>query len=263
MRRTSPALTALVASFALCLLPASSLGAEPSAAPEGSPAPTVSPIPFPNLTMAPLSPIVRPADRDPAIPSDGYVLGSADAPVTIEVWEDFQCPYCRLFTQQIEPLIIEAFVKPGTARLVFRDLPFLGEESRWAAVAARLAAQQGRFWLLHDYLFANQLGENVGSYTPERLMTMAQTAGLDMAPFIEGLHVPAARTLFAEIQAEAMADAGVLGISATPTVVVNGVPLATPDFAAVAAAIEAALATGAPSAAPASPVTPSAPPATD
>ena len=133
-------------------------------------------------------------------------------------------------------------MKPGAARLVFRDLPFLGEESRWAAVAGRLAAQQGRFWLLHDYLFANQLGENVGSYTPERLMTMAQTAGLDMAPFIEGLQVPAARALFAEIQAEAMAGAGALGISATPTVVVNGVPLAAPDFASVSAAIEAALA---------------------
>ena len=63
-------------------------------------------------------------------------------------------------------------MKSGAARLVFRDLPFLGEESRWAAVAGRLAAQQGRFWLLHDYLFANQLGENTGSYTPERLMTM-------------------------------------------------------------------------------------------
>jgi protein-disulfide isomerase len=242
MRRITPALTALAVSFAMCLLPATTFGATPSAAPSSSGAPTSSPIPFPNLTMAPLSPIIRPADRDPAIPSDGYVLGNPDAPVTIEVWEDFQCPYCRLFTQQIEPQITEAFVQPGIARLVFRDLPFLGEESRWAAVAGRLAAQQGRFWLLHDYLFANQLGENVGSYTPERLMTMAQTAGLDMAPFIEGLHVPAARALYAEIQAEAMAGAGALGISATPTVVVNGVPLSAPDFASVAAAIEAALA---------------------
>ena len=41
----------------------------------------------------------------PAIPVDGYALGQPDAPVTIEVFEDFQCPYCRLFTQQIEPLL--------------------------------------------------------------------------------------------------------------------------------------------------------------
>jgi hypothetical protein len=83
MRRNPLALTALVASFAVCLLPAASLGATPSAEPSGSGAPIASAIPFPNLTMAPLSPIVRPPDRDPAIPTDGYALGVADAPVTI------------------------------------------------------------------------------------------------------------------------------------------------------------------------------------
>ena len=251
MTRTSPALTALVAALALCLVPAGTLGATPSTAPatapEASPTPTASPIPFPDLTLAPLSPIVRPADRDPAIPSDGYALGAPDAPVTIEVYEDFQCPYCRLFTMQVEPQVTEAFVKPGTARLVFRDLPFLGEESRWAAVAGRLAAQQGRFWQLHDYLYANQLGENVGSFTPERLMTMAQAAGLDMEPFIAGLHVPAARALFADIQAEARTGATGLGITATPTVVVNGLPISTPYFASISAAVEVALAASVPS----------------
>jgi protein-disulfide isomerase len=243
MRRTpASSVAALVASFVFTLVPATTLGA--------------SPAPFPDLTMAPLvtpaplPPIVAPSTLEEGIPTDGYALGSADAPVTVEVFEDFQCPYCARFTQLIEPQLIESFVRPGVARLVFRDLPFLGEESRWAAVAGRLAALQDRFWPMHDYLFANQLGENVGSYTPDRLMAMAQAAGLDMDAFIAGLQVPAARATFADIQAAAGEAAVSLGIKATPTVVVNGVPVASPDLATVSAAIEAAIATGSPVASP-------------
>ncbi len=214
--------------------------------PNAASAAVPSPGAFPDLTMAPLvtpPPIVAPSARDAAIPVDGYMLGAADAPVIVEVFEDFQCPYCQRFTLQVEPQLIDTFVRPGLVALVFRDLPFLGEESRWAAVAGRLAAQQDRFWPMHDYLFANQLGENVGGFTPDRLMAMAQAAGLDMDQFIAGLQVPAARELYADIQAGAMQSAGSLGVNATPTVVVNGVPLASPDFATVAAAIQAALTT--------------------
>jgi protein-disulfide isomerase len=238
----------LATSLAITLLPTAALGA--------------SPAPFPDLTMAPLvtpkpiPPIVAPVAQDADIPTDGYALGSADAPVTVEVFEDFQCPYCGLFTQQIEPQLVEAFVRPGIARLVFRDLPFLGEESRWAAVAGRLAAQQGKFWPMHDYLFANQLGENVGSFTPDRLMAMAQAAGLDMDTFIAGLQVPAARALFADILSGAGQAAGSLGINKTPTVVVNGVPVASPDYATVAAAIQAALAVSPPAGSPAASASP-------
>ncbi len=241
MRSTLPlTLASLATSIAIAILPTAALGA--------------SPAPFPDLTMAPLvtpqpiPPVVAPVVQDAGIPTDGYALGSSEATVTVEVFEDFQCPYCERWTQQIEPQLVETFVRPGIARLVFRDLPFLGEESRWASVAGRLAAQQGKFWPMHDYLFANQLGENVGSYTPDRLMAMAQAAGLDMDAFIAGLQVPAARTLFAEILSEAGQAAGALGINATPTVVVNGVPVASPDFATVSAAIQAALATSSPAA---------------
>ena len=227
-----------------------------------------SPQPFPDLTMAPLvtqpptptmPPIVAPAARDATIPVDGYTLGAETAPVTVEVFEDFQCPYCGGFTAQIEPQLVDAYVRPGLARLVFRDLPFLGEESRWASVAARLAEQQGRFWPMHDYLFANQLGENVGSFTPDRLMAMAQAAGLDMDAFIAGLQVPAARALYAQIESEAYQAASSMGVSATPSVFVNGVKLAAIDFASVSAAIDAALASPVPGSASPATAQPSSP----
>ncbi len=224
-----------------------------------SPAMTVQPdatqVPLPDLTMAPLvtlPPIVASGVADRDLPTDGYVLGDPAAPVTIEVFEDFQCPYCHRFTLLVEPALIETWVRPGLARLVFRDLPFLGEESRWAAVAARLAAQQDRFWPYHDLLYANLMGENVGSYTPDRLLLMGRMAGLDMEPFIEGLQVPTARELWSVIEAESREASTTLGVNATPTVFVDGVRVATPDLQSVSAAIQAALTARTPTSSPAS-----------
>jgi copper(I)-binding protein/protein-disulfide isomerase len=206
----------------------------------------------PELTWAPL--VTPPAIATPSVPTpvdlaDGFALGHPDAAVTVEVWEDFQCPFCQRSTFEVEPRIVERYVKSGDVRLVFRNLAFLGDESHWAAVAASLAADQDKFWPFHDYLFANLRGENRGSYSLDRLLEMGQAVDLDMDAFRTGLQLENARQRFARIQAEAQAEAAALGISATPTVTVNGVPLQDRDFDAVAAAIDEALAVAAPSAA--------------
>jgi copper(I)-binding protein/predicted DsbA family dithiol-disulfide isomerase len=203
-----------------------------------------SPVATPELTFAPLvtlPPIAAPPVATPVDLADGYALGDPSAPVSIEIWEDFQCPFCQQFSFGVKPLIVERYVAPGSVRLVFRDLPFLGDESHWAAVAASLAADQDLFWPYHDHLFANLRGENVGSYGLDRLLEIGEVVGLDMAAFREGLRLDAARARFAEIQTRARRDAAALGINATPTVVVAGVPLRSPDFDTVSAAIEAAL----------------------
>lgn len=199
----------------------------------------------PELTWAPLvtlPPIAEPPVSTPIELADGFTLGSPDAPVAIEVWEDFQCPFCQRFSVQIKPSIVEEYVETGQATLTFRNLAFLGDESHWAAVAASLAADQNRFWPFHDYLFANLLGENVGSYSLERLLAIGEAAGLDMDRFKAGLVLEQARERFAELDAASRQDAAALGISATPTVTVNGVPLQAPDFATIAAAVDVALA---------------------
>lgn len=198
----------------------------------------------PELTWGPLvtpPPIQEPTTWSPAELSDGFALGNPDAPVTVEVWEDFQCPFCQRFTFEVEPDIVERYVKNGDVRLVFRNLAFLGDESHWAAVASSLAADQDLFWPFHDYLFANLRGENVGSYDLDRLQEIGVAVGLDMEQFREGLQLENARERFAEIQAEARRDATALGINATPTVTVNGVPLQAPDPATVSGAIDVAL----------------------
>ena len=193
-----------------------------------------------------LPPIGTPQVLSPAALADGYALGAKDAPVTVDIWEDFQCPYCLRFTEAIEPQLVDTYVVPGKARLVYHDLPFLGEESRWASVAARLAEQQGKFWPFHDYLYANQRGENVGSFTLDRLQQIASAVGLDRTAFDAGLQMDAARATYAQIEHEATIGATSLNITATPTVLVDGVALAQPDFASIQAAVEAALANAAP-----------------
>ena len=200
--------------------------------------------PEPELTWAPLvtlPPIVAPSVVSPAELADGYTLGNPDAPGAIEVWEDFQCPFCQRFALQIKPLIVSEYVETGEASLTFRNLAFLGDESHWAAVAADLAAEQDMFWPFHDYLFANLLGENVGSFDLDRLLAMADAAGLDMELFRAGLVLDQARERFARIEAESRQDAGALGISSTPSLVLDGRLLEFQSFDEAIAAIDAAV----------------------
>jgi len=193
---------------------------------------------------------VRPAFLTPTALADGYALGKPDAPVTVELWEDYQCPFCLRFTEQVEPQIVTSYVVPGKVRLVYRDFAFIGQESALAAVAARLAEQQDRFWPYHDYLFANQLGENIGSFVPERLARIATAIGLDRSTFDKGLQLDTARPTFEAIQNDGAADATRLDIQATPSIVVDGTVLASNDLATVTAAIDHALAAADRSAAP-------------
>ncbi|MFN8621478.1 MAG: thioredoxin domain-containing protein [Chloroflexota bacterium] len=257
--RASRRLAAAPAALAGVLL---LLGAAP-----GLPAAAQSPEPTPSLTFAPLvtlPPVQAVPDALAGIPQSGYTLGDPNAPVTIEAWEDFQCPYCLRWTVQIEPQVIEAFVKPGLAKLTYRPLAFIGEESRWAAVAGDLAAEQDRFWTFQQQLFGNQLGENIGSFGLERLITAAENAGLDMKPFLDGLQLDQARERFAALMAKSNPDASALGINATPTITVNGVVVETPDFGSISSAVAAALSPaigGSPAASPAAPAIPSASPA--
>ena len=207
----------------------------------------MSDAPLPTATLGgplvTLPPIVTPSSLTPTDLADGHTIGDAEAPITVEVWADYQCPYCALFSTQVEPLLVATYVQTGRVRVVYRDLAFLGDESRWAAVAARLAEEQDAFWPYHDYLFANQLGENVGSFSIERLQEIAGRVDLDRTTFDAGLQLDAAREMFADIRTGFEADAGALGIHSTPTIVVNGAVVEGNDWDSVKAAIDEALAT--------------------
>lgn len=182
-----------------------------------------------------------------ALPSaDGLSVGDADAPVTIDVFEDFQCPACQLFTENIEPLVIQNLVESGQARYVFHNFPFLdgngagsSGESDQAANASMCANEQGKFWEMHSILYANLGGENQGAFSDRRLQAMAESIGLDMSEFNSCF---SANEYEAEIQADF--DLGQeMGVSGTPTVFVNGTQVGAPgriaSYEEIAAAVNA------------------------
>jgi protein-disulfide isomerase len=149
----------------------------------------------------------------------GRSLGDPNAPVKIEVYEDFQCPACGLYTERIEPLLIAGPVTDGTVFLTIKDFPFIGQESLDAAVAARAAeALDGKFWDYHGLLFHNQDGENLGAFSRDRLADMAVLAGLDRQAFLDAIDDPA---LLREAEAE-REEGTALGVSSTPTLFIDG-----------------------------------------
>jgi protein-disulfide isomerase len=105
--------------------------------------------------------------------------GKAGAPVTIVEFGDFKCPNCRRFAQAIEPALKSRYLDTGVVRMYWRDYPIRGHESVQAAVAARAAARQGRFWAFHDALYTGERPD----LTDGGLRAAAKRAGLDLARF--------------------------------------------------------------------------------
>jgi protein-disulfide isomerase len=188
----------------------------------------------PTALNAPANPVAS------SIPRLGTTLGSNGAPVKVDAWEDYQCPYCGIWTEQWEPHVVQDFVAAGIVRYQFHDYAFIGsgrspDESLQAAVAAQCANDQGRFWEYHDWLYANQNpnGENKGWFTRGKLDAIALKVGLEQATFDTCLADPAKATA---IQAE-QAAGSTLGISGTPSIFVNGSPLTLSTYDALATRI--------------------------
>lgn len=151
----------------------------------------------------------------------GNAIGSVTAPVTIEVWADYQCPYCHLQDLLFGGALEREYVMPGIARIVYRDFAMLGQESTDAAVAARCAGAQEAAAQLryHDALYTFQQGENQGRFVRDNLVQIAAIAGVpDKAAFEACLDDPAVARAVAD---ETLAGRDV-GISSTPTLRLRG-----------------------------------------
>jgi 2-hydroxychromene-2-carboxylate isomerase len=149
-------------------------------------------------------------------------LGPPGAPVTIVQFGDYRCTSCAAFARDCQPALIRRWVQAGVVRWVWRDFPCTDCQSFRAAVAARAAGTQGKFWAFHDYLLTCQpSGEPAGLLTDAYLESVAKRIGLDMAAFTRDLASPA---LAAAVQADS-AFGRQSGVPRTPAFLINGRPL--------------------------------------
>lgn len=160
------------------------------------------------------TPVAAPAAAQKS-PADQRMLGSADAPVMVIEFTDLQCPYCARFARDTWPLLRERYVDTGKIRFATRDLPLpIHEFALPAAVAARCAGQQGKFWEYREALFRDQSLLGRGRYGE-----LAGGFGLDLARFESCRADPA---VLAAVRADA-ALAASSGITATPSFVIGRV----------------------------------------
>lgn len=162
-----------------------------------------------------LAAVARKQDGDP------LAVGRLDAPVTLVAYSEFQCPYCGRFARDTEPQLVTKYVDRGLLRIEWHDFPYLGEESLVAAKAARAASLQGGFWAFHRELYAHPEKPNSGALTVDRLVALAQQAGLDGPRLRRDM----ARPEVAEGIAQDFAEGQRIGVSGTPTFLVNGRPI--------------------------------------
>ena len=113
----------------------------------------------------------------------------------------------------MEPKLYEKYVENGTLRIEWRDFPYLGEKSVDAAVAARAAQAQGKFWKYHDLLYENQ----ASGFSDEKLQALAEKAGLDAGRFARDYEDAGSA---GPVQKD-FREGQRLGVNGTPTFVIN------------------------------------------
>jgi len=166
-------------------------------------------------------------------------MGDPNAPVKIIEYSDFQCPYCAQFVSNTEQQIIDTYIATGKVYFEYRSFgEFIGPESARAAEAAYCAGDQESFWEMHDIIFANLTGENVGAFTDNRLLAFAANIGLDTAKFAQCFN---SGTYADKVEQDGLA-AMQAGIQATPSFLINGKLLeGAQPFSVFQAEIEALL----------------------
>jgi protein-disulfide isomerase len=140
------------------------------------------------------------------------------AATTIDVWEDSQCPVCKLFADANGPYL-ESLVREKKANVRYHMLSFLGDESARAANAAFCAADEGQFLDFHKAIYTIQSPvENSGFWSNETLVKIGKKIGITSTTF-ENCVTKGEKVDLVQANADSMSKFGVQG---TPTVFING-----------------------------------------
>jgi protein-disulfide isomerase len=151
--------------------------------------------------------------EDPVtIPVEGSPLaGPKEAKIVLIEFSDFECPYCSKAAAEVKTLMT---AYPGNVRLIYKQFPLsMHPHAKLAAIASLAAADQGKFWQMHDALFANYR-----KLTRENILALAQGAGLDMTRFTADL----GSSKYDAVIAKDMQDGEDAGVMGTPAFFING-----------------------------------------
>jgi protein-disulfide isomerase len=151
------------------------------------------------------------------IPQHGIYLGNPAAPVRLVEFADLQCPFCREYSLQVLPQLIQDYVRSGKVRMEFRNLSFIGKDSVTAGRAAAGAGQQNKLWNFVDVFYFNQGQENSGYVTPAFLDRIHRAAGVD--PVKADAYAASAASTKPLAAADALGNQA--RVESTPTIVVG------------------------------------------
>jgi protein-disulfide isomerase len=143
--------------------------------------------------------------NDPATPVAGNAMGD----VTLVEFFDYHCPYCKAVAEPLAQLLKD----DKGVRLVLKEFPILGEDSRLASKAALAAVAQGKYWEFHQALL-----EHRGAFDMDTIKAIAAKVGLDPAKLVADMGNAKIEPLIDDTHK--LADS--LDVSATPTFVIDG-----------------------------------------
>ncbi|WP_030799671.1 DsbA family protein [Streptomyces sp. NRRL S-337] len=152
---------------------------------------------------------------------DPLAVGKKDAPVVLVEYADYQCSFCGRFTRETQPELIKKYVDAGTLRIEFRNFTVFGADSERAARASWAAGRQGKFWQLHDTLYAKT--RKGAALAEDKLVELAEESGVpDLDRFRSDLKSADAGRALKKDQDEGYR----LGVQSTPSFLINGRPVA-------------------------------------
>ncbi len=157
-----------------------------------------------------------------SISAEDHIKGSADAPVTLIEYSDFECSACQTYYFIVDKLLKENHDK---VKFVYRHFPLPQHtQAIPASLATEAAGKQGRFWEMYDLIFsnyANWVGKPTANVT---FRDYAVRLGLDLAKYDKDIADPAIK---ARILAD-KADGERIGVNGTPTFFINGKAITPP-----------------------------------
>jgi protein-disulfide isomerase len=147
------------------------------------------------------------------VPQSGDVLGKATAPLTLTVFEDPQCPFCRQWNIDTLPTVVQNYVRTGRIKIAYRGIVVIGANSLVGLAAIYAAGQENKLWQMAEALYERQGDENSGWITVPVVRAAAREIGLDPAKVVTAMKTAAVTSAIRQSVNEAQS----LGINGTPT----------------------------------------------